>query len=62
MSPYRFNGSYAGVSNVNSTGSVNNYGNVSYPYGVRPVINLKSNSLKSGDGTALNPYTVEEDI
>ena len=30
--------------------------------GVRPVINLKPNSLKSGDGTALNPYTVEENI
>ena len=27
--------------------------------GVRPVINLKPNSLKSGDGTASNPYQIE---
>lgn len=27
--------------------------------GVKPVINLKPNSLKSGDGTINNPYTVE---
>ena len=28
-------------------------------YGIRPVINLKPNSLKSGDGSVLNPYLVE---
>ena len=27
-------------------------------YGVRPVINLKPNSLKSGDGSAGNPYRI----
>ncbi len=27
-------------------------------YGVRPVINLKPNSLKSGDGSASNPYRI----
>ena len=27
-------------------------------YGVQPIINLKPNSLKSGDGTINNPYTV----
>lgn len=27
--------------------------------GVKPVINLKSNSLKLGDGTINNPYVVE---
>ena len=31
---------------------------VIYEYGIRPVINLKPNSLKSGDGTASNPYKV----
>ena len=29
-----------------------------YLYGIRPVINLKPNSLKSEDGTASNPYKV----
>ena len=28
--------------------------------GVRPVINLKPNSLNTGDGTASNPYRIEE--
>ena len=32
---------------------------VNSSYGVRPVINLKPNSLKFGDGTALDPYRVE---
>ena len=27
--------------------------------GVKPVINLKLNSLKAGDGTINNPYVVE---
>lgn len=27
-------------------------------FGVRPVINLKANSLKSGDGTMTKPYRV----
>ena len=32
---------------------------VNATYGVKPVINLKANSLKSGDGTINNPYTVK---
>ena len=28
-------------------------------YGVKPVINLKANSLKNGLGTKESPYTVE---
>lgn len=36
------------------------HSNVSYTSrGVRPVINLKPDSLKLGDGTANNPYTIE---
>ena len=27
--------------------------------GIRPVINLKPNSLKFGDGSASNPYRIE---
>ena len=56
MSPYNFTGSYAQLSYI----SYFNYsGNpVTSNYDVRPVINLKSNSLTSGDGCALNPYSV----
>ena len=59
MSSVSFNGSYAFVRLVQSNGSV--YSPTDFAYfekGVRPVINLKPNSLKSGDGTASNPYQV----
>ena len=60
MSPSHFNGyHYTNMREINGSGYVsNNYVNNSY--GVRPVINLKPNSLKFGDGTVLNPYLVEE--
>ena len=59
MSTSFFNGNYgASVRRVGSNGFVS-YEYVNSSYGVRPVINLKPNSLKSGDGTALNPYQVE---
>ncbi len=35
------------------------YADVTSTSGVKPVINLKPNSLKLGDGTASNPYRVE---
>ena len=35
------------------------YDAVNVVYGVKPVINLKPNSLKFGDGTINNPYVVE---
>ena len=59
MSPYNFNGSGAIVRRVDSNGNANGNNYVYNSYGVRPVINLKADSLKSGDGTASNPYTVE---
>ena len=65
MSPSEFDGSYACACCVDLNGYVNaavNSARVYVSYGVRPVINLKPNSLKSGDGTALNPYSVEEEI
>ena len=40
-------------------GRVNYDNHVYTSYGVKPVINLKTNSLKSGDGTINNPYVVE---
>ena len=62
MSPAKFNGSIAFVRYVNGDGNVNIDDGVFVSYGVRPVINLKPNSLKLGDGTALSPYMVEEEI
>ena len=58
MSPYSFSGSYALVRYVNSAGSLSSYYYVDYSLGVRPVLNLKSGSLKAGSGTALDPYLV----
>lgn len=56
ISPSNFNRYYARVRYVTETGFANNYTSVNSENGIRPVINLKPNSLKSGDGTALNPY------
>ena len=59
MSPYRFSGSYgAYVLRVDSTGYVSSNSSVNVSLGVRPVLSLKSGSLKSGQGTILDPYTV----
>ena len=56
MSPNYFNGYGAGARYVASTGAADYYTTVINSYGVRPVINLKPNSLNTGDGTASNPY------
>ena len=61
MSPSYFNDVYALVRYVYDDGYVGTF-NVGGSNGIRPVINLKPNSLKSGDGTALSPYTVEETL
>ena len=57
MSPSSFSGSYAHVRDVLSNGYAGYY-SVNGSYGVRPVINLKADSLKLGDGSAGNPYMV----
>ena len=44
---------------VHSSGRLGANFFVQIAVGVRPIINLKADSLKSGDGSALNPYTVE---
>ena len=54
-SPYRFNGLSAYGRYVYSGGFLGSNG-VHYSYGARPVINLTSEILKNGDGTASNPY------
>ena len=57
-SPSNFNATNANanVYYVNPAGELNN-GNVTNSFGVRPVINLRSDVLISkGDGTIENPY------
>ena len=58
MSPKSFNETYVEESIIRSAGRADNYYSVKYSHGIKPVINLKSNSLKSGDGTINNPYLV----
>ena len=57
MSPIHFGTAYAAVSYVNSNGSLG--GDWVYnEFGVRPVINLRSDVTLSGSGTTSDPYTV----
>ena len=52
--------SLADVWAVNPSGSLNPWDYVGNSFGVRPVINLKADTLiTKGDGTALNPYVVK---
>ena len=57
MSPGYFNGSLARVRAVNSGGALSTP-QVDSLAGVRPVLNLKPNSLTFGDGSASNPFLV----
>lgn len=61
LSPYFFSGSYAGVFDVFSTGSLY-YSNVSFAGGVRPAVSLRPGVkvTSEGDGTMENPYIVVE--
>ena len=61
LSPGSFapNSSYAYVWAVNPSGSLYPWHGVTGSFGVRPVINLKSDTLiTKGDGSALNPFTI----
>ena len=45
---------------INYLGNMERWSGVTNSYGVRPVINLKSDTkITKGDGTALNPYVVQ---
>ena len=58
MSPYSYDGG-AGVFRVNSSGYLGaSNGYVTYTYGVRPVINLKSAIAISGSGTTRDPFKI----
>ena len=60
ISPMYFDTSYSGARGwyVNSAGGLFD-GDVTWSYGIRPVINLKPDSLNFGDGSASNPYRVD---
>ena len=60
MSPNYFDGLFVNVFYSNSSSSSLNYRSVNFSYGVRPVINLKSDVLieTEGDGTDSNPYVI----
>ena len=56
---FRADYSVAAIWHVLSSGGLNQWYDVTNSFGVRPVINLKSDTLiTKGDGTALNPFTV----
>ena len=57
MSPRNFNGAFANVFAVNSNGSLGS-ANVINTRGVRPVVNLKADTLFTGTGTTTDPYVV----
>ena len=51
--------SHANIGIVYPSGGLSPWYGVTYSFGVRPVINLKSDTLiTKGDGSALNPFTV----
>ena len=59
LSPINFSGHTSHARFVNSDGVAQSNYTVNGSIGTRPVLNLSSDSLKSGDGTINNPYTVE---
>ena len=62
LSPSRFDssGSSAGVWSVMPSGSLTPWFNVTLSLGVRPVINLKADTLiTKGDGSSINPFIVK---
>ena len=56
MSSTYFSGSYAVERSVHSSGSTASSGTVDNTFGARPVLNLSSDVLKNGSGTASDPY------
>ena len=57
MSPYYFDGSNANVFVVDDYGGLYYY-YVDYTYGVRPVINIRSDVALTGTGTTTDPYKI----
>ena len=43
-----------------SSGGLDQWHNVTYSFGVRPVINLKADvTISKGDGSSLNPFVIK---
>ena len=62
LSPSNFGSinSSAYVWNVLPSGSLASWSLVAYPFGVRPVINLKADvQITEGDGSSLNPFVIQ---
>ena len=59
MTPHSYNGYGVQIRRIYRTGEVINSHYVTNTEGVKPVINLKPNALKSGLGTMESPYMVE---
>ena len=59
MSPYRFDGpGYAIVFVVNGSGTFSNVVVTGASPGIRPVINIRSDTVLSGSGTSTDPFKV----
>jgi len=58
MSPYHYNGSYALVFGVRSDGYLG-WNSVVSTFGLRPVINLKSDTKMTGSGSSSDPFVVQ---
>mgnify|MGYP006939891473 CR=1 FL=1 len=61
MTPSRFESAYGSVSifAIHYNGNLVEYGHARYTYGIRPVINIRSDVLISqGDGTIENPFVL----
>ena len=62
LSPSDFSSNYSNayVWSVTPSGGLNHWNGVTNSFGVRPVVNLKADTLiTKGDGTSLNPYVVK---
>ena len=60
LSPYYYNGEITDVRFIDPNGNVySEYGSVRGVGGVKPVINLKQGTLKSGNGTITNAYLID---
>ena len=57
MSPAGFSGELANIWGVNTAGTMYGY-KVTNTYNLRPVINLKADTVVTGNGISTNPYKV----
>ena len=58
VSPAGFSGTHTSVWYINASGRIHNR-SVDYTYSLRPVLNLKTDTLATGSGTSNNPYVIK---